>query len=809
MTIAVATEPKPTLAPQAAFGHPGLDPHWSTGAKGGVGTAADAESRVWFTLADGVLTELYYPRVDTPNTKDVQFLITDGKSFIHEERRHLRHELAYVDPHALAYRLINTDPEGRYRLVKTVFTDPTRDTLLMRVSFEALQPQAQDYALYLLVAPRIGNQGAGNSAKLVTSGRSPVLLAWREGTYLAVAASVPIVRASCGYVGFSDGWQDLQNFQTDWAFAEALDGYVALTAQVAWRHNPTTTGFTVAIGFGTSEAEAIKHATASLDVPYVSLLNKYIAQWKRYCASLMLPEPSDARHREAAISAMVLKVHEDKQYPGAAVASLAIPWGDATGDANAGGYHLVWPRDLYKIAMGRLAAGDAPGAQAALTYLERIQHADGGWPQNCWLNGQAYWKGKQLDQVGYPILLAWKLHLMQQLDHEVYPMVKRAASYLIRHGPVTPQERWEENAGYSVSTLAVEVAALLCAAQFARIRQEPHIAAYLEEVAESWNSQLEAWTFTTCGELLPGHPEYYERIASIAPEDLDCRGCECRIFLPIQNLPRPAQRGISQCCVIDGGFLELVRLGLRSPADPHILKTLAIYDAILKIETPNGPCWHRYNHDGYGQKDDGSPYDGAGRGRAWPLLTGERGHYELAAGQQDHARRCLDAMERFANAGGMIPEQIWDAEDLPERGLFKGQGTGSATPLAWAHAECLLLLRSLRDRKVFELVDEVFDRYVRRGLRSDLRIWTPAHPIRKVEAEGRLRIQTDQPGVLHYSLDGWKTARDLSLQDTGLGVHFVDLPEPLAPGGKVIFTFRWQEGQWAGGDMAIDVVSGA
>ena len=803
MTVELAAQPPPVQEPQAAFGKPGLDPHWATGAKAGVGTACNADSHVWFTLADGILTELYYPRVDTPNTKDVQFLVSDGYSFAHEERRDLRHEVSCINPHALAYRLINTDPQRRYRLVKTVFADPARPVVLMRVAFEPLQEVAQDYTLYLLAAPRLGNQGAGNSAKVVTHGQHAVLVAWRDGIHLAVAASVALLKASCGYVGFSDGWQDLRNFEMDWTFPEALDGHVALTAQLDWKAPRASKGLTVAMGFGTSEAEAIEQATASLKTPYVALLNKYVAQWKRYCASLTLPGPSDPHHRQAAISAMVLKAHEDKRQPGAAVASLAIPWGEATGDANAGGYHLVWPRDLYQVAMGRLAVGDAQGARDALGYLERIQQEDGGWPQNCWLDGQAYWQGKQLDQVGYPILLAWKLHTGQLLDRDVYPMVRKAASYLLRYGPVTPQERWEENAGYSVSTLAVEIAALVCAAQMARLNGEPAVARYLEEVADSWNSQLEAWTFTTCGELLPGYPEYYERIASIAPEDLDCRGCECRIFMPIKNLPAERQRKVSQCCVIDGGFLELVRLGLRAPADPHILKTLPVYDAILKVETPNGSGWRRYNHDGYGQHDDGSAYDGTGRGRAWPLLTGERGHYELAAGRD--ATGYLAAMSRFANAGGMIPEQIWDAEDVPERGLFKGQGTGSATPLAWAHAESLMLWRSVREGKLFELVDEVFERSVKRCVRSKLEIWTPAHPIRKIAADARLRIQADQPGLIRYSLDGWKTAQDRPLQQTELSVWFLDLLEPLPPGGQVVFTFRWQDGQWAGRDVAIQV----
>ena len=134
-----------------------------------------------------------------------------------------------------------------------------------------------------------------------------------------------------------------------------------------------------------------------------------------------------------------------------------------------------------------------------------------------------------------------------------------------------------------------------------------------------------------------------------------------------------------------------------------IVDSLAVIDHVLKRDLPQGPCWRRYNHDGYGEKSDGSAYDGTGEGRSWPILTGERGHYELAAGRDPSPY--IEAMEQFANEGGMLPEQVWDADDLPDGKMKRGGPTGSAMPLCWAHAEYLTLVRSRKDAVCFDRIE--------------------------------------------------------------------------------------------------------
>ncbi len=798
-----------------AFGRPGLEPRWTTGAKVGIGTACNPRSRVWFTLARGIVTEVYYPRLDTANTRDLQLLITDGKSFVHEEQRDLEHAVAYVDPRALAYRLVNTDPGGRYRIVKRIITDPEADALVMRIRFEARRGRAGGYRLFVLLAPHVGNRGYGNSGRIAALDGTKVLVAWREGIYAALAADVPVPRASCGFVGFSDGWQDLRNLDMDWEFTSATDGNIALTAEVDRSRGRE---FTLALGFGRTEDEAVETALRTAQKNFDALERRYVEEWAAYCAGLedLSPHAGDGG-RLFWTSAMVLRALEDKTFPGASVAAPAIPWGEAAGDGNAGGYHLVWPRDLVHVATGCLAMGDGHAARRALKYLDRVQDkARGNWRQNFWLDGRPHWEGCQMDEVALPIILAWRLHKTGLLDDNPYPaMVRPAALYLARCGPVTEQERWEENAGYSPSTLATEIAGLLCAAAFADLNGEPELGRYFREVADSWATKVEDWTFTTCGRLLPGHPDYYERITAVRLTD-GLEGDPNWGCLPLRNLPvgpQPqfpqcmlcAPGEFCQCCIVDGGFLELVRLGLRAPDDPHVLKTLPVYDAILEVETPCGPVWRRYNYDGYGEKRDGAPYDGTGVGRAWPLLTGERAHYELAAGRDPSP--LVAAMECFANEGGLLPEQVWDAEDIPERGLFKGRGTGSAAPLAWAHAEYLQLLRSKGDKKVFARIDEVYERYVVGRAISDLVIWKFNQKVRAIRAEQRLRIEVSAPAFLHWTRDGWATVSHDPMKEIAPGIYAFEFPPgSFSPGRALVFTFYWPEAEkWEETDFVIAV----
>ncbi len=501
----------------------------------------------------------------------------------------------------------------------------------------------------------------------------------------------------------------------------------------------------------------------------------------------------------------MLRAHEDKSYPGAFIASLSIPWGEAKGDEDQGGYHLVWVRDMVNSASSLLAAGDCLTPLRALIYLAASQQKDGGFPQNFWIGGEPYWTGIQLDEVAFPILLAWRLRMQNALQElDPYPMVLRAAAYLIRHGPVTQQERWEEASGYSPSTLASNIAALICAACFARERSDEATARFLEEYADFLECHVEGWTVTTEGTLVPGVMRHYIRIL---PEDINnTQRMEDpnHGVIAIANRPSDTQQVFAAKDIVDAGFLELVRHGVRRPDDPLIVDSLQVVDAVLKVETPFGPCWHRYNNDGYGQRQDGGSFVGSGKGRAWPLLTGERGHYELAAGRD--AKLFILTMERFASSTGLLPEQVWDEPDRPQVYMYFGRTTGSATPLMWAHAEYIKLLRSATEGKVFDLIPAVADRYRHRRNCTSLEVWKPNRHVRTVQSGMTLRIQVSSSFQLRWTADEWQSVNDTTSTATTLGIHYVDIPVAGGQRGPIRFTFFWSStGNWEGRDFQVGV----
>jgi glucoamylase len=486
-----------------------------------------------------------------------------------------------------------------------------------------------------------------------------------------------------------------------------------------------------------------------------------------------------------------------------------VPWGFAKGDEDLGGYHLVWPRDLVEIAGGLLAAGAMSETRQVIRYLQAIQEADGHWPQNCWLDGTAYWNGVQMDECAFPILLvdlAWREGALPEAElHGLWPMVKRAAAFIVRNGPVTGQDRWEEDGGYSPFTLAVEIAGLLAAADLADKAGVTGQAAYLRETADIWNSLIERWIYAAGTPLAKELcvEGYYVRIAP--PETADAAS-PLDGFVPIKNRP-PRDSTQPASLTVSPDALALVRFGLRSPDDPRIRNTVRVIDALLKVDLPAGPCWRRYNGDGYGEHEDGRPFDGTGIGRSWPLLTGERAHYELAAGNRVGAEALLTAFEGFASDGQLLPEQVWDAPDIPERELFRGQPSGSAMPLAWAHAEHVKLLRSLSDGRVFDMPPQPRRRYQIDNVGSRHCVWRFNHKCRRLP-EGRiLRVEVPSVALVHWSVDGWRTVRDTPTQDSGFGIHFADLDTAeLTIGDKIDFTLYWSgEGRWEGVDYRLAI----
>ncbi|MBI3951153.1 MAG: glucan 1,4-alpha-glucosidase [Acidobacteria bacterium] len=790
-----------------APGWPGIPPRWTSSAKSGVGTALTHTSRVWFTLSHGILNEIYYPRVDHACTRDLGLIVTDGHSFFSEEKRHTQHQVAYLAEGVPAYRLFNTCAQGRYQIEKEIFASPQRDAVLQRIRFAALEGSLEDYHLYVLLASHLSNCGSGNTAWVGDYKGVPMLFAERNGYALALACSVPWVRRSVGFVGVSDGWQDLmQHKQMIWTYSRAENGNVALTGEVDLRSSGGT--FVLALGFGISPAEAGHRALASLLDDFQAAKAEYIRQWQNWQHQLFSLKAVESSQRDLyRISAAVLRTHEAKRFVGGIIASLSIPWGFAKGDEDLGGYHLVWPRDLVETVGGLLAAGARGDARRVLHYLQVTQEADGYWPQNMWLDGTPYWNGVQMDETALPILLVDQARREGALNADdltrFWPMVRRAAGYLVRNGPVTQQDRWEMDPGYSPFTLAAQIAALLAAADLADLGSEPRIATYLRETADTWNASIEQWTYVTDTELdhrlgIEGH---YVRIAP--PEKAEAASPR-EGFVPIKGRPPEQSRGPA-AYIVGPDALALVRFGLRAPDDPRIVNTVKAIDELLRVETPFGPAWRRYVEDLYGEHEDGRPFDGTGIGRAWPLLTGERAHYELAAGWQEEAEKLLRVMESFANEGGMIPEQIWDAPDNPEQELFFGRPSGSAMPLVWAHAEYVKLRRSLSEGRVFDMPPQPVQRYLVEKIGSPYAIWRFNHKCRTIPVGQSLRLETLAPAVVHWSNDDWHTIHDTETRDTGLGVHLADLPTKALPTGeKINFTFYWPKaGRWENVDFVV------
>jgi glucoamylase len=789
-----------------AFGHPGIEPRWTHGNKDGVGTAYSGDSRLWFTLWNGCVTEVYFPTIDRPQVRDLQYLVTDGQSFFHDEKKTLISETQRSSSHALSYRVTATDPRGRYRIVKEVIASPHLPCLLQRTHLEGDETLLPRLRLYALCAPHLQVGGWGNNAYVLEVAGRGILAAQKGGTWLALAASVPFSRLSCGFVGASDGWTDLaKDFRMDWEFDRAEDGNVALTGELALDGSAE---FTTALALGHGLHHAVTVLFEALGIPFEEQRARYVEQWERPAGKIRpLGDASgDGGHLYHGSHSLLL-AHEDKSFHGAFIASLSIPWGETRGDEDTGGYHLVWTRDMTHTATALLAAGDRETPLRALIYLTATQGDDGGFPQNFWINGDSYWRGIQLDEVAFPVLLAWRLHEQGALrEFDPYPMVMRAAAYLIHNGPATEQERWEEASGDSPSTLAASIAALVVAACFARERGEALSAEYLEDYADFLEEHVEPWTVTTDGTL---HPEVKRHYIRIRPRDVRDTAADedpNRGWLPIPNRRPDSRRVFPAKEIVDAGFLELVRYGVRRADDPLVTDSLRVVDAALRVETPYGPCWRRYNHDGYGQRDDGSSYAGWGRGRAWPLLTGERGHYELAAGHE--VEPFIRAMEGFASSTGMLPEQVWDAADRPGAFMHLGRPTGSAMPLMWAHAEYIKLLRSAADGAVFDRVPPVAERYLTaRKASKHLEIWKGNRRVRAVRRGGVLRIQSAAPFRLRFTRDEWRTTQDAASTPTALGIEYVDVGVSREQQAPIRFTLPGTSGdQGDGAEHAVMVV---
>jgi glucoamylase len=745
-----------------APGEPGIPPSWCSSAKDMVGCALDS-SRVWFTLGHGIVNEVYYPRIDIPQIRDLGFIVADDKGFWVEVKRLNDYELSLAGPGIPAVKVVHNHP--RFTLTLRITPDPQRDVLLIETNLDG---DAQLHP-YVLLAPHLGGTGHDNHAWADRHRGRRILWAEQGPFALALVASDPRQRdgfgpSSAGFVGVSDGWSDFShNGAMQWQYDHAGPGNAALMGRL-----PRSA--VLALGFGSSKESAATLALSALPRQFEEPWQRQIAAWESWhgqcqhqlTATADLPE---SLRNQLLLSAMVLRVHQDQTYPGAMVASLSIPWGNIRDER--GGYHLVWPRDLVECAGALLALGADDKAREILRYLIATQNEDGHWCQNQWLGGKSFWEGVQLDEAAFPVLLADALIEREALDDiNVEDMVRRALSFIAHNGPASDQDRWEENAGVNTYTLTICIAALVAGSHFLPDDERDTALA----LADFWNSRIEDWTAVYGTPLAHRHDVkgYYVRTeprrALIDEEAM-------HETLPIKNrLQDPELKAEEQ---IGNDFLQLVRFGLRQADDPLIKSSIKVADALLRVDTPNGPAWHRYNGDGYGEHEDGSPFDGSGVGRAWPLLTGERGHYELAAGNSPLPY--LQAMADMSGQGGMISEQIWDGEALAKSGLYPGRPTGSAMPLAWAHAEFIKLAHSWTIKRPFDRPSPVWERYHGRRSVPEFAVWSVNAPLATLMTGLKLRLYLPRPATIRWRTLDIANFHQETTSAAGLGFHMIEL----------------------------------
>ncbi|HYP51546.1 MAG TPA: glycoside hydrolase family 15 protein, partial [Pyrinomonadaceae bacterium] len=604
-----------------APGAPGKDAQWASAGKQGVGTSVSLESKVWFTLQGGALTEVYYPDVTVANVHLLQFVVVNPKTKrVETERDDAIHKVEVTRPDSLTFRQINTAKSGEWKITKTYVTDPERASVLIDVRFE---PKNRDLNLYVYYDPSLGNSGMGDSATLKfgltatesfeKGGKSSFLHI--ENPALG-AGDVIIKEWTVGFYQVSDGFEQLRNHgRIVTQYVDAKGGNIAMMGKI---EKPER--FTAILSFADSHVKAKQTASATKDKGFAKCLAEYEKGWSDYVKTVRRVEPK--YQAQFNMAAMQLKAHEDKTHRGANIASLSVPWGggENANENTVAGYHLVWSRDLYQVATAYMALGDKDAAIRALDFLFRVQQKpDGSFPQNSFLDGKPFWGSLQLDEVAYPLILAYQLGRNDRATWENH--VKKAADFIVRNGPRTPQERWEEEAGFSPSTIAAEIAGLVCAAEIARKNGDEASATIYLATADDWARKIEMWTATTTGKY--GDGNYYLRIAQNGKPDAGGK-------IELNN----GAGFFDEREIVDAGFLELVRLGIKPANDPLIAKSVKVIDQIIKVNTPNGEGFYRYNRDGYGEMDDGRRWnwDGkyTGKGRLWALLSGERGQYEIA-----------------------------------------------------------------------------------------------------------------------------------------------------------------------------------
>ncbi|MET0243554.1 MAG: glycoside hydrolase family 15 protein [Flavitalea sp.] len=792
-----------------APGAPGKKAKWNTGHKSGIGKALDHGSDVSFTISQGYINEVYFPREDMAAIKEIRMIVTDGVEYLSDEQNNTDSATRMFEPGVPAYIIENTCHNGKYILTKEVLTDPFRDVLLQRVKFDPINGEQDQLFLFTSLIPALGNHSSKQSAYFRSYNGTDMIFAESEGLVLAYACSVPFLKRSVGYLGTSDIITDLRAHKhMTWEYDNAPDGSIALGAQIDLSG---TNSFTMAVAFGRSVQEAGNLAEASLLAGFDYAHDRYTSAWRNWQESLW--HEKDERKETSDLlrtSAAVLKISEARNFPGGMLASLSIPWGDVKEDKEPGGYHLVWPRDLVFTSSGFSALKDYETVHKVINYLMTTQKPDGSWHQNMWIDGAPYWESIQIDQISMPVMLAsWcfsKKIINETQMNRYWPRILKALSFMAVHGPESEQDRWEEESGISVFTLATQISAFVAGASLAEAYDQQEIAKYCYETADYLNSKIDEWTyirnsglcdeFDVDGYYIRFNPRN-ELINETQFEEIDIRRPE----------DRTKDLKVFECVSVDA--LALVRFGLRAADDPRILNTLKIIDATLKKETPQGTSWYRYTGDAYGEKANGDAYTNIekGIGRLWPLLNGERGHYEIAAGNMEAANEQLKMMESFA-VNGLLPEQVWDTDAIPEKNLYPGLPTGGAMPLTWAHAEYIKLATSIAEGRIYDLPKPIFDRYVVNKTQSNLRIWRFNRQAKFAEAGKTLRVELLAPAIVKWSDDNWETSKETATIDSELGLHIADLPIVTESCSSIQFTFCWKEtNKWEEKNFTVNVIS--
>lgn len=812
-------------AGDAGVGERGSRQTWPPARKSFLGTAPMGGSHVYFTGYRGSVSEVFYPRPDAVQSVGLEFLIADAAGRHIELERELRYVATRPEPHSMRWRVSTESVQRGWRMTKDVFTDPEREALVVVAELTAGAGQALgDQRLFVVHDPALGGTGAGDSSRLLEAHGRRFLVA-REGDRVsALGSSLPWAKrgdapfVSSALAGAPGSRSDL--LDAEGTFGETWDrgrggvgsgavgpGNVEQVGEVSLGDG-SSRRFATVLAFGASEHEAMDTAAAVLDDDWDELARRYDARWLDYVDGLDTQGGSaDDRYY---LAAMTIESMRD-EVSGAMVAGMGTPWGPVRGDDDNGGYHLVWPRDLFKFANALITAGDLGAGLDAVRYLfgSLVQTSDcgrseldaaecsrgysrvGRFPQNAWIDGTPYWTSTQLDEQAMPIALAWRVYergdaASRAAIASLWPRVRTTAEYILDTGPWTQQERWEETSGYSPSSIAAAIAGLVAAAELAQTQGEGESAARYLAVADRWEERVTAWTFTTTGPY--GDHRYYMRLnpstmrGGTGPERFEPeQGPDAAVPITIGN-----GGGVhDQREIVDAGFLELVRLGVKSPTDPTIVGSLPELDAVLRQNIPGkGSAWFRYNFDGYGEADDGSAWQGTGgHGRLWPIFTAERGIYEVArAGSGASGARFLDMLRAFATPEGFIPEQVWNTSAVitgepvqTPPGREPGTPTDSIAPLSWAMGEYISLLASVRAGRIVDIPESVCRRYdtcapAARGgeVSATFEIRTPAR------AGERVYIVGSTPGLgawrpalgapAHFDAGRWRAVLELPAQ---------------------------------------------